>query len=139
MRRSFVLALALAVPLAGCPGSLDDPERFAGQFGLEGGVCPDVPSFLATTCTAASCHAATAPAAGLDLASPGLYGRVSGKMASGGPGLIVDPSDPTSSVLYTKLQVPPPFGSRMPLVGAPLDDTTVACVLTWIETKGGTP
>lgn len=137
MRRRLLPALALAVPLAGCPGSLDDPSRFAGQFGL----CPDVPTFLATTCGTASCHAATMPQAGLDLASPDVFSRLAGTKAMGGPGLLIDPTDPSASVLYLKLEAPPPFGSRMPLTGMPLDDTGVACVLDWIETstKGGSP
>jgi hypothetical protein len=140
--RRFLLALVLAAPLAGCPGSLEDPGRFAGEFGTGGGstttACPDVPTLLSTTCTMSGCHAATMPAAGLDLASPGVFMRLSGKMASGGPGLLVDPSNPASSILYLKLKTPPPFGSRMPLVGMPLDDAVVACVLTWIE-QGGAP
>jgi hypothetical protein len=140
MRRLFFFALALAAPIAGCPGSLDDPGRFAGEFGTGGGAgsCPDVPSLLSTTCTASSCHAATMPAGGLDLASPSVFMRLSGKMAMGGSGLLVDPTNPTASVLYTKLMSPPPFGSRMPLVGPALGDSEIACVLTWIE-QGGAP
>jgi hypothetical protein len=74
----------------------------------------------------------------LDLESPGVFSRLSGKMAQGGSGLLIDPSQPDMSVLYTKLTTTPPFGSRMPLTGTPLDDSTVTCVLTWIQ-KGGTP
>jgi hypothetical protein len=139
--RRFLLTLGLAAPLAGCPGHLEDPGRFAGEFGTGGSTttaCPDVPTLLSTTCTAAGCHAATTPAAGLDLASPGVFMRLSGKQAMGGSGLLVDPTNPASSVLYTKLMSPPPFGSRMPLVGMPLGDAEVACVLTWIE-QGGSP
>ena len=55
--------------------------------------------------------------------------------------MLVDPNDPAKSVLYTKLQSPPPFLSQMPLTGAKLDAATQACFLTWIEDslKGETP
>jgi hypothetical protein len=58
----------------------------------------------------------------------------------GGPGLLVDPSNPTMSVVYTKLTATPPFGARMPFGQTPLDDATIACVLQWITvqvTDGG--
>jgi hypothetical protein len=137
MKRTLLLAAVLAAALAGCPGSLEDPGRFDEQFGT----CPDVPTYLATSCGTTGCHAATNSAGGLDLASADLATRLDGKKASGGTGLLIDPSSPDQSVLYTKLTASPPFGSRMPLGGAPLDDTTVSCVLTWIETstKGGSP
>jgi hypothetical protein len=136
--KHYPLLLALLVflslaALPGCPGSLEDPGRFAAQFGT----CPDIPMFFADTCTASGCHSATKPAGGLDLTSGSddLFTRLSGKKAMGGTGLLVDPGEPSSSVIYEKLTDAPPFGSRMPLTGAPLDPTTVDCVLTWIETS----
>jgi hypothetical protein len=129
-RRPSLAPLLLAAALVGCPGSLDDPGRFSDQFGT----CPDIPMLLVTSCGTAGCHAADSPAAGLDLASADVLGRLSGTMAQGG-GVLVDPSAPEASVLYTKLTSSPPFGSRMPQSGAALDDATVACVLTWIETS----
>jgi hypothetical protein len=30
----------------------------------------------------------------------------------------------------------PPFGARMPFVGSPLDDATIACVLAWASEQG---
>jgi hypothetical protein len=139
--RLFSAAIALALLVAGCPGTLEDPARFDGEFGgADGGGgasgCPDIPMLFATTCALASCHAASNPANGLDLASPNVYERLSGKAATGGPGLLVDPANPSDSVLYTKLTPTPPFGSRMPFGGTPLDDATVACVLRWIEASG---
>jgi hypothetical protein len=61
--------------------------------------------------------------------------RLSGKEAAGGPGVLIDPTTPAASVLYTKLTATPPFGARMPLVGAPLGDGDIACVLSWIESS----
>lgn len=136
MKRRLTLAAALAAALTGCPGSIDDPGRFADQFGT----CPDIPMLITTTCAVAGCHAGSSPSGSLDLSAGDVASSLSGKMASGGAGLLVDPSAPDQSVLYTKLTASPPFGSRMPL-GKPLDDTTVSCVLTWIETstKGVSP
>jgi hypothetical protein len=69
--------------------------------------------------------------------SPNVYARLVGKNASGGPGVLIDPGhDPEKSVLYLKLTPTPPFGSQMPLTGAKLDATTLACVSTWIASGG---
>src|SRR3954471_3759459 len=121
MRRSLLVAAALALmpvapaALLGCPGSLEDPGRFAGQFGTDGGssACDNVPVFLQTTCATTSCHTSTTPAGMLDLASPDIASRLTGKKAAGSMGLLIDASQPDDSVLYTKLMDPPPFGSRM--------------------------
>ena len=146
--------LALVAATAGCPTSLDDPGRFDGKGdasradmvgdGLdgggitrgvlgEGGACPDVPQFLAATCTASRCHSASDEAQGLDLQSPDVTSRLVSVMASEGPGLLVDPSAPSASVLYLKLTASPPFGAQMPLGQKPLPQATTACVLDWIE------
>ena len=134
--------------LAGCPGTLADREAFEAAMieagTLEAGAvtgddtdasfqCPDVPSgILAARCGLSGCHGST-PAAGLDLVSPDVHARLTGKAANGGPGVLVDPGgDPDASVLYLKLTASPPFGSRMPLAGDPLDDATLACVAAWI-------
>jgi hypothetical protein len=65
--------------------------------------------------------------------------RLSGKQAMGGSGLLIDPANASASVLYTKLTPTPPFGARMPLVGAPLSDADMACVLSWIQTSTKAP
>lgn len=136
-RRLFLTPLLFVSVLAGCPGSLEDPDRFNDQFGT----CPDVPALLSKTCATAGCHAADNPSTGLDLASDDLIGRLSGKKTAGGAGLLIDPTTPADSVLYTKVTGAPPYGGRMPLGGSPLDDTQVECILSWIETstKGATP
>lgn len=130
---------AALLALAGCPGSLNDP----GSYDLEAGAdvtpaCGDVPSTVfAPRCTLSVCHGAATPAAGLDLSSPDVYARLAGKVASGGPGMLVDPSgNPTTSVLYLKLTSKPPFGAQMPLTGAKLDPASLACVASWITSQG---
>jgi hypothetical protein len=135
----LVIAL-VACGLVACAGTLEDPERFADAGGAAAqsadagtaAACPPVESaILEAKCATAGCHAASGGAAGLDLASPGVLGRLANKPATGGAGSLVVPGDPSASVLYTKLMTAPPFGSRMPL-GASLDDASLACVHDWI-------
>jgi hypothetical protein len=135
--RASLFVASLAVALVGCPGSLEDPSRFDGQFGD----CPDIDMLIATTCAKNNCHAGSNLMGSLDLGSPDIVSRLSGKKAVGGPGLLIDPKDPAKSVLYTKLGSTPPFLSQMPLTGAKLDASTQACFLSWIEDqlKGSTP
>lgn len=134
LRRHLALAAA-ALGLAGCPATLDDPAAFldgGAHATADGGACGDVPSaVLAPKCATAGCHGATAPAGALDLASLNLASRLAGKTASNGA-LLVDPASPDTSVLLAKTSAAPPFGARMPIGGAPLDDATRACVRAWI-------
>lgn len=128
---SFRMAtVALVVACAGCPGSLEDPGRFMANGTA---ACPDVPQdvFL-KICGAPGCHSTADKMLGLDLQSPDVASRLTGVSAMGGPGLLIDPSNPAMSVIYTKLTLTPPFGVRMPFARTPLDDGTIACVLQWI-------
>jgi hypothetical protein len=110
----------------GCPGTLRDPSRFSSA-------CPDVPSQIFSVRCAAGCHDAATRAGGLDLVSPGLSQRLVGVTAQGGPGLLVDPSDPDGSIIVRKLTPTPPFGKQDP-PGAPLDPASVDCVRRWVRT-----
>jgi hypothetical protein len=122
--------VALVAACAGCPGNLEDPGRFMAN-GMA--ACPDVPQevFL-KICGTAGCHSTADKMLGLDLQSPDVASRLTGVSAMGGPGLLIDPSSPAMSVIYTKLTPTPPFGVRMPFARTPLDDSTIACVLQWI-------
>ena len=126
--------------LAGCAGTLEDPSRFLVDAGsapatTDTGACPDVPSqVLVPVCAIAGCHSEADMQQGLDLQSANLDSRLVGVCASGG-GLLIDPSFPGRSVLYTKLTASPPYGARMPFGGAPLDDGTLACVVAWITAQ----
>jgi hypothetical protein len=149
-KRIGITALVLCGATWGCPGTLEDPERFLdagaalgtgdssagtpvdGEEGGAGGDCPDVPRLLAQTCTASSCHSASNKAQGLDLQTPQVAARLIGVPATEGAGFLIDPSTPSKSVLYEKLGASPPFGARMPLGAAPLDAPTLACVLAWV-------
>lgn len=132
-KRAF-LALTLGTLLmtvfAGCPGTLDNKDQF-----LAGGAnCPsDVPAFLAQKCGTANCHSSAAPAAMLDLQSPGVEARVTDKTGAQCIGKLANTSDPENSLLYTKLLDPPGCGLRMP-IGAPLSAEEAICIAQWIET-----
>jgi hypothetical protein len=141
-RAGAALAAILGLT-ADCPGTLDDPGAFldaahdAAGPAADAGVpedpsCPDVPqSVFLPNCTSAGCHNAQSKIQGLDLQSPDVASRLVGVPATEGPGLLIDPSAPQSSVLYLKLTPMPPFGARMPLAGM-IDDATIACVLAWV-------
>jgi hypothetical protein len=100
--------------------------------------CPDVPTLFAKSCGTTGCHDATTKAEALDLVSPGLPSRLVGVPSVEGVGLLIDPSTPAKSVLYTKLLASPPFGARMP-TGGSLDASTAQCVLAWITSQGSSP
>lgn len=142
----FALAVALGL-LTGCPGKLDDKERFVayaathtdGGSSLAGGGvggCGDVPTrIFVARCGDTGCHSSASPQQDLDLVSPGVAARVVGIAAQECTGILVDPDDPESSVLYKKLATKPPCGAQMPLVRIPLSGADVACVLGWIAAQ----
>jgi hypothetical protein len=143
MRTDLLLALA-ASALVACPGTLD-PNEFRAQPTTGGppvadagdasspGACADVPSTVLGQVCGGACHAGPTPTSNLDLASPNVAQRLLGKPAMGG-GLLLDPTNPEASVVYTKVTSSPPFGGRMPPSPAqPLDDATVACVRDWVK------
>lgn len=126
------LALLVAL-LAGCPGSLEDPERFADLPACRGGV--DVERLLRERCADAACHGACpSNDHGLDLLSPNLADRVVGVPSKVCDGLLlVDPDDLDNSFLFGKLISPPAgCGNRMPLTGA-LTTTELSCVQSYVE------
>jgi hypothetical protein len=127
-----LLSFSAAV-VTGCPGSLQDPERF-----LDGaaGSCPDVQAtIISGTCAASGCHSAADKQQGLDLQSPGVASRLVNVPATEGTGLLIDPNAPQGSILYKKITATPPFGARMPFGQTPLDAATIACVLDWITAQ----
>ena len=99
--------------MAGCPGSLDNKADFldGGHTSASGSTgtgsvnpCGDVPAdILAAKCGGSGCHGTKSPQNGLDLESPDVAPRVVGVAAKLCPGILAKPSDPESSVIYTKL------------------------------------
>ncbi|WP_441288667.1 nucleotide-binding protein [Sorangium sp. KYC3313] len=129
-------AAALAAPalplLAGCPGTIDDQERFDRRDRDPQAACADVPAVFAERCGGASCHGPGEPAAGLDLVTLGVGDRVAGRPATNCAGVLADPDRPEESALYVRLTDAPSCGARMPLGGAPYSSEEIACVAAWI-------
>ncbi len=116
-------------------GSREDARAPAAGDGAVG--CADVPrDVLAARCATSGCHSAADKSQGLDLESPNVAARLVGVAAGAGPGLLIDPSAPSRSVVYTKLSASPPYGARMPFARTVLDDETTACVLAWVASLG---
>ena len=128
-----VLLLVFASLLAGCPGDLEDPDRF-----LDGGTftCPDITGELfVDRCGGSICHSGAEPAAGLDLVSPGVVSRLVDQKGRDCPGILVDPVDPEGSLLYDKLLPNTACGSPMPLGRPMLSQAELACVRDWIAAQ----
>jgi hypothetical protein len=120
--------------VAGCPGEIENPERFKTTAGV--GTCNVEGDIFPTFCADTTCHNAEDAAGMLDLVTADVAARVVGQPASVDcPGeVLADPQNPEDSLLYTKLFPPPdvPCGSQMPLVGTKLTEEQQQCVLDWI-------
>lgn len=128
-----VIAVLIA---AGCPGEIDDPSRFL-TAGTGGAACPDVETeIFVTRCSEqAGCHSADDMQGMLDLASSDVASRIVGVPGTSNCGgeVLADPSDPTSSLIYTKLTDTPTCGAQMPFGGGEkLTQTEIDCVEAYI-------
>jgi hypothetical protein len=105
---------------------------------------------LAQSCALVGCHASSPgspPQANLDLSASALgdghqlvNAPAQGSPCAGSsspPPVIIDPHNPTSSLLYDKLQPQPACGSEMPYGRPPLTDTDQQCILDWIKKVPG--
>ena len=130
--------IALLALLAGCAGTLEDPERFitdAGHAVADAG-CGDrvVAEIFPTSCGGASCHQGSQPSAGLDLVSPNVAARlvdVPGSSCGGRP--LIDSANPVDSALLDRLLPEPECGLRMPRALPPLSAEDTACVAQWVQ------
>lgn len=157
-----LLALAFALSLVGCPGTLEDKERFlaaanagaagkagsagsAGSTGVAGstpaeagrdagtGPCADAfERIIVPSCGDSGCHGSIATQQDLDLVSPGVAARVIGVPGTSCPVTLADPLNPEASLIYQKLLAPVPCGMQMPLARPALSTEDTACVLAWI-------
>jgi hypothetical protein len=120
--------LALAVTVAACAGSIDNP----GDYSFPGSARCDAPSqVLVPRC--GGCHSAATALGGLDLASAGLAARLTGAAAQCSGQVLIVPGDPDTSYLMQKLsEATPACGNAMPL-GGRLPAADLACVARWIE------
>jgi len=134
---SFALGVCSALALAGCPGSLSNPEDF-----IDGGLQQrDAATILAETCGTAGCHDASPQAqAGLDLVSANVESRVVDVNAVGigcESDILVVAGDPDASYLLDKvLGMPGICGLPMPFVGV-IAESDVQVLRQWIIDLGG--
>lgn len=118
----------------GCPGKLENPERFVDENFPQS--CPDIPQQLfVMRCAGSICHEGAEPAAGLDLIAPNVEARLVDVQGRDCPGLLVDPVLPETSLLYQKLLPLPDCGSPMPIGKPALTGFELECVREWIATR----
>ncbi|MCA9620508.1 MAG: hypothetical protein KC731_15910 [Myxococcales bacterium] len=128
-----VLACAGASLVAGCPGKLENPERFAGGAGP--GECPDIEELFVESCGNSGCHDAATASAGLDLVSAGVASRLTNQLATGagcGSAPLADPDNPTDSVVYNVLTDDFCSTNQMPWLAEPLTADVLKCVEEYI-------
>lgn len=116
--------------LAGCPGSLENPEAFDDAST----VCDAPSTILGPRCATSNCHDAEDPISNLDLTpDAGLVARLSGVAGVDCAGTLVDTSSPESSLILTKCQAENTCAARMPITGAKLTADEEQCLLEWIS------
>ncbi len=150
---SFLGLLAVACPEG---SALEDPQRFlepAGVGGDAGEACDAKPIFAAR-CAGSICHEGDGNSAvgGVDLLAPGVEQRLLAVPATytnvsnledcpEQPELLIDPDDPTKSLLLTKIFNTHQCGTGMPTPNPPgLPENERTCIENWvahvIETGG---
>lgn len=137
MLRSLRLLFAggSLVLLVGCPGTLENPQRFlmmdAGDScDPEGLTHPDAGLFK-LKCGGSGCHESPAPANNLDLVAPGAGERIATGKATGCMML------PLQSYTLNKVKAAPMCGSQMPLGADPLTADELKCLEDYLARLGG--
>jgi hypothetical protein len=150
LRGGAALTLAAAsLALYGCPGSIDPALMGTGGTGNTGGgsgVC-DAPTMVLQSTdqlkgcgSDASCHGATLKESGLDLVSPGVIGRLLGKMPDPTTSLscmsstmpyLMAGSNPAQGLIIDKLNSTPSCGLTMPYPLGNLPAAQRTCLMEW--------
>lgn len=134
---SVAFGLVSTFVVAGCPGSLANPEDF-----IDGGATPkNAETVLAESCGTSTCHDQPRPPQHeLDLLSPGVESRVVGVNAIGPgceSGVLVVAGDSDGSYLLDKVvNTPGICGLQMPVVGL-LSQSDIEILRDWIDGLGG--
>ncbi|MDP3218525.1 MAG: hypothetical protein Q8S73_30765, partial [Deltaproteobacteria bacterium] len=129
-RLALWLATLVGLALSGCGGD----EAACGHTTAEVQA-----HIFAPRCGTSGCHEGQRASVGLDLVAPDVVARLLRATSEdcNGRRMLV-PGDPDGSYLFQKLTgAAPVCGSRMPLGGAPLTSTEVACVRAWITSLAG--
>lgn len=123
MRPTASIVMVGMYILSGCSAETPAPTERV--------VC-DVPAIFEVSCGGGGCHGPADAAAGLDLESVGVADRVSMAPATQCAGLLADPTDPTSSVIYQKVLPTNDCGATMPIGRPSLTDDERSCLADWI-------
>ena len=131
---SFRLLTVAALVCCSCAGELTNPSRFLDD---QGDACADmdvVAEILAAdTCSNSGCHDVDAPAAGLDLQSPGVAARLLDVASNNcSDRLLIDSGNRGTGYFLESLEQTPSCGSQMP-IGAPLSAEQIGCLQAWVE------
>lgn len=86
------------------------------------------------SCALVGCHDPLGASSGMVLSAGRAYGEIVGKPSVEVASLSrIQPGSPDNSYLYRKIVGTAITGSRMPLVGGPLDDAKIRLVRDWIR------
>ncbi len=86
------------------------------------------------SCAFSGCHAGASPAAGQNLSAGRAWSNLVNVPSSQNPAYTrVIPGDADNSLLIMKLEGTAPFGSRMPLGGAPLSNGQIQSIRAWVN------
>ncbi|MFI5182208.1 MAG: hypothetical protein ACHQPI_12535 [Thermoanaerobaculia bacterium] len=86
------------------------------------------------SCALSGCHAGPSPQQGMDLSAGRSYGQIVGVKAVESTRPRIAPGDPASSYLVSKVAGDATItGSRMPLGGPYLSDTTQKLLADWVR------
>jgi hypothetical protein len=134
--RARILVVGLALLLfSGCPGSLEDPERFLTGGGGDGGggaTCNVEADILTPKCATAGCHDATTAAQGLNLATAGVLGRLRTSTAT----CTSASGQRMGAFLMNKVGSTPSCGGPMPVGATALSQAELACLNAYLADGG---
>ncbi len=144
--------LVLVLGSAACSGELAEREQFLARgsllpppaqgpldAGTGGCTTPQVEALFRDSCGGIVCHGGPGTESGLDLTSPGVYGRLVGAPSLSCEGRVIVGDDVAASFLMEKLvgPVPEDCGDPMPQIGAGLTTEELACLEGWLLAQGG--
>ncbi len=134
--RGFLLGatIALLTSSIGCPGQIDDPESLLGDIDC----VAYTDQLIERSCAISGCHQTATPSNGnLALVAEDLGAAlldVAGSAKCSGTPL-VSSTEPTESLMYSKLLAIPPCGDQMPLFARAPADFEIECMLKWVEAQ----
>jgi len=89
---------------------------------------------LQASCDGANCHGAGSGLGNFAESEEDAksFIGVEGTVTCGGKGPLIDPDNPSASILVQKVTPTKPCGAQMPLTGDKLTDDQISCLQEWI-------